>query len=85
MQVTAYRRKMDDATYYYTLIYYPATVQECALSDGTEYEVYISDTYDKRVKVRSEYADKATTKLNGFYEVLVEFVADEFVNGVRSI
>lgn len=84
VEVVAHRNKVGDYVYY-SVSYYPATVRTDALSNGVEYDVFTFEPFTKPVKVWSEQTEKATAKLNGFYEGLVEFVAVEFANGVRTL
>lgn len=84
VEVVATRNKVGDYVYY-RISYYPATVRTDTLSNGVEYHVYTFEPFTKPVKVWGEQTEKATPKLNGFYEGLVEFVANEFASGLRTI
>lgn len=70
---------------YYRLAYYPATVKVDELSTGVQYEVFSFKPGTAPVTVWAEQTEKATPKLNGLYEGLVEFVAVEFANGIRTL
>lgn len=84
VEIIATRDKVGDYVYY-RIYYYPATVRTDALSNGVEYEVYKYEPFTKPVKVWGDQTEKATPKLNGFYEGLVEFVAAEFADGIRTL
>lgn len=84
VEVVATRNKVGDYVYY-RLSYYPATVRVDETSTGIKYEVFSFKPGTEPVTVWSEQTEKATPKLNGFYEGLVWFVANEFASGLRTI
>lgn len=77
-------RDCIDGLYKYRVICAPATVTTDTTSNGIKYYTY---TYLQvtPVIIWAEDSDKATAKLNGFYQGLVEYVAWELYNGIRSI
>lgn len=77
-------RDCIDGVYTYKVLCAPATVTTDTTSNGIKYDTY---TYlqVEPIIIWCEVSDKATAKLNGFYQGLVEYVGYELENGVRSI
>lgn len=84
VEVVATRNKVGNYVYY-RLAYYPATVKVDELSTGVQYEVFSFKPGTAPVTVWNEQTVKSTPKLNGFYEGLVDFIANEFASGLRTI
>lgn len=84
VEIVASRNKIGNHVFY-RLAYYPATVETGLLSNGIKYDVYTFEPCTQLVTLWQERVEKATPKLNGFYENLVKFVAAEFADGTRLL
>lgn len=84
VEIVATREKVDEYVHY-RLMYYPATVKVDVTSTGVSYDVFTFKPGTNAITLWCEPTEKATPKLNGFYENLVDFVAVEFSNGTRTI
>lgn len=68
----------------YSLYAQPCKCETSKNSKGLTYDVFTYELYSyNNIKLTSTVCDKATVKINGFYENIVEFVANEFKHGVR--
>lgn len=77
-------RDCINGLYKYRVLCAPATVTTGTTSNGIKYDTY---TYLQvtPIIIWSDVSDKATAKLNGLYQGLVEYVAWELKNCIRSI
>ena len=77
-------RDCINGLYKYRVLCAPATVTTDVTSNGIKYDTY---TYLQvtPIIIWAEVSDKSTAKINGFYQGLVEYVAWELENGIRSI
>lgn len=81
--VWACRDRIGDKVLY-TLYAENATVKSDETSTGIKYDVYNFDVNTRIRVIKHVDTDKATAKLNGLFEGLVDFVAHEYESGIRE-